>query len=316
MRNVQRVLKSIQTREGAGFIVNRPFPVPGLNDIDPFLLIDEIGPVHYGPGQAIGAPDHPHRGFETITYVFEGGVFHEDSHGMNTEVMKGDMQWMTAGRGIIHSELPLPSLQKNGGLFHATQIWVNLPKIKKDIEPKIQNIRARQVPVIKDGENVTIKLFSGDLKGVQGPAINEVPILYALIELEPGASWSVATIDKNWTALAYIINGAGLAAKSNHVFRTDLVQFAKTDGELLFENKSEKENFSFFLLAAAPLNEPIARMGPFVMNTQQELDQAYDDYMHCKHGCGLEPIQRDSASPKTKSQDEKNCESKKPRRPS
>src|SRR5476651_1797533 len=137
------------TLEGGGFKIRRAFPVAGLSYFDPILLIDEVGPVRYGPGEAIGAPDHPHRGFETITYIIEGGVFHEDSDGSSTELLKGDMQWMTAGRGVVHSELPLPSLIKNGGLFHGIQIWVNLPKEKKMIEPNYQNIRATQIPILR-----------------------------------------------------------------------------------------------------------------------------------------------------------------------
>lgn len=300
MRKVKQVIKSIQAHEGAGFLVNRPFPVPGLNDIDPFLLIDEIGPINYGPGQALGAPDHPHRGFETITHILEGGVLHEDSQGLNTEVLKGDIQWMTAGHGIIHSELPLPSIPKNGGLFHATQIWLNLPKSKKNIASKIQNIRAEQIPIIKPEKGVTIKLFSGQLKENKGPAVNETPLFYAHIELEPGTSWSVGDIERDYTTLAYVISGTGLVAKETRAQRTDLIHFANTLGALLFENTSTNESFSFLLLAAPPLKEPIARMGPFVMNTSEELDQAYDDYMYGKPGSGFEKIQRNHSSGKKK----------------
>src|SRR5476649_2127558 len=198
MRKIQRVIKSTQAHEGAGFVVNRPFPVAGLCGIDPFLLIDELGPIQYGPGEAKGAPDHPHRGFETISYILEGGVFHEDSDGSKTELLKGDMQWMTAGRGVVHSELPLPNLMKNGGLFHAVQIWVNLPKKKKMIEPNYQNIRAQQIPTLRPADGVAIKLLSGKILGADGAVKNQTPILYAHLILSPSRTWSTSEIPKGW----------------------------------------------------------------------------------------------------------------------
>lgn len=292
MRKAQRIIKSIQAHEGAGFVVNRPFPVPGLSEIDPFLLIDEIGPVNYRPGEAIGAPDHPHRGFETISYIFEGGVFHEDSNGSSTELEKGDMQWMTAGRGVVHSELPSKRITEKGGLFHATQIWVNLPKKKKFVEPKYQNIRANEIPTLHYGGGTSIKLFSGTLEGVTGPVQNQTPILYALVELAPGARWTSQSVHQEWTTLAYVISGKGIVAGENNVERTDLVHFSNTSGELVFENQSRTELFKFYLLAGAPLNEPIARMGPFVMNTRKELEEAYDDFMSGRISGGFGKIQR------------------------
>jgi redox-sensitive bicupin YhaK (pirin superfamily) len=284
MRKIQRLIKSIQAHEGAGFVVNRPFPVAGLCGIDPFLLIDELGPIHYGPGEAKGAPDHPHRGFETISYILEGGVFHEDSDGSSTELLKGDMQWMTAGRGVIHSELPLPSLIKNGGLFHAVQIWVNLPKKKKMIEPNYQNIRAAQIPVLRPTDEVTIKLLSGKLLNAEGPVKNQMPILYAHLILSPDGGWSTAEIPIGWTTLAYVLSGKGSVSNSDLLGRTDLVQLEQSTGEIHFQNASRTEEFSILLLAGEPLKEPIERMGPFVMNTKRELEQACDDYLAGRMG--------------------------------
>jgi len=284
MRKIQRVIKSIQAHEGAGFVVNRPFPVAGLCDIDPFLLIDELGPVQYGPGEAKGAPDHPHRGFETISYILEGGIFHEDSDGSSTELLKGDMQWMTAGRGVVHSELPLPSLMKNGGPFHAAQIWVNLPKKKKMIEPSYQNIRAQQIPILRPESGVTIKLLSGKFLEAEGPVENQTPILYAHLILSPGKAWSTSEIPKGWTTLVYVIGGKGTISNSDLLNRTDLIQLEESAGEIQFLNSSKTEEFSLLLLAGAPLKEPIERMGPFVMNTKRELQQAYDDYLAGRMG--------------------------------
>jgi len=284
MRKIQRVIKSAQAHEGAGFVVNRPFPVAGLCGIDPFLLIDELGPVQYGPGEAKGAPDHPHRGFETISYILEGGVFHEDSDGSSTELLKGDMQWMTAGRGVVHSELPLPSLMKNGGLFHAVQIWINLPKKKKMIEPNYQNIRAEQIPILRPDEGVTIKLLSGKIFGAEGPVKNQMPILYAHLILSPGQTWSTSEIPNGWTTLAYVLSGNGTVSNSELLSRTDLVQLEESTGEIQFRNSSKTEEFGVLLLSGEPLQEPIERMGPFVMNTKRELEQAYDDYLAGRMG--------------------------------
>jgi len=284
MRKIQRVIKSIQAHEGAGFVVNRPFPVAGLCGIDPFLLLDELGPVQYGPGEARGAPDHPHKGFETISYILEGGIFHESSDGSSTELLKGDMQWMTAGRGVVHSELPLPNLIKNGGLFHAVQIWVNLPKKKKMLEPSYQNIRAEQIPILRPEEGIAIKLFSGKLLEAEGPVKNQMPILYAQLTISPGQTWSTSEVSRGLTTLAYVLRGCGTVSNSDLLGRTDLVQLEQSAGEIQFRNASKTEEFDLLLLAGEPLKEPIERMGPFVMNTKGELEQAYDDYLSGRMG--------------------------------
>ena len=284
MRKIQRVIKSTQAHEGAGFVVNRPFPVAGLCGIDPFLLIDELGPVRYEPGEAKGAPDHPHRGFETISYILEGGVFHEDSDGSSTELLKGDMQWMTAGRGVVHSELPLPSLMKNGGVFHAVQIWVNLPKKKKMIEPRYQNIRAQQIPILQPVDGVSIKLLSGNFLEAEGPVKNQMPILYAHLVLSPDRTWSTSEIPKEWTTLAYVLGGEGTISNSELLNRTDLVQLEESTGETQFRNSSKTDDFGILLISGKALREPIERMGPFVMNTQDELEQACDDYLQGRIG--------------------------------
>jgi quercetin 2,3-dioxygenase len=284
MRKVKKIIKSMQVHEGAGFIVNRPFPVPGLREIDPFLLIDEMGPTHYAPGEAKGAPDHPHRGFETISYLLEGGLLHEDSGGSISELRKGDVQWMTAGRGVVHSEVPLPDVLKDGGPMHAFQIWVNLPKAKKLTEPRYQDIRSSEIPLLSPGPGVILKLISGRLLTKTGPAKNETPILYAHVRLAPLARWETEEIEKDKTILAYVISGNGNVADSAEATRTDLVQFEMGEGELKFENPSTENEFEFLLLAGSPINEPVARMGPFVMNTRQELEQAYEDYMSGRLG--------------------------------
>jgi redox-sensitive bicupin YhaK (pirin superfamily) len=284
MRTVRRIVKSIEAHEGAGFVVHRPFPAQDICQIDPFLLIDELGPTRYAPGKAISAPDHPHRGFETITYILEGGVFHEDSGGASTELLKGDVQWMTAGRGVVHSELPLESLVKNGGLFHGVQIWVNLPKKKKMIEPSYQDIRAQQIPTLRPADGVAIKLFSGNLLGKEGPAKNQLPILFTHLTLSPGKTWSTSEVPTGWTTLVYVLRGNGAISDSGQLNRTDLVQLEESSGEIEFRNQLGVEPFDVLLLSGESLREPIQRMGPFVMNTKRELEEAYNDYLAGRMG--------------------------------
>src|SRR5262250_1821318 len=145
-REVQRIVKSQRVREGGGFVVRRPFPTAGLDHIDPFLLLDEMGPVDYGPGEAVGAPDHPHRGFETVTYVLAGEFEHEDSAGHRGVLRAGDVQWMTAGAGIVHSEMPSRRIRDQGGRVHGFQVWVNLPARLKMTRPRYQEVPAARIP--------------------------------------------------------------------------------------------------------------------------------------------------------------------------
>ncbi|MGH7684664.1 MAG: pirin family protein, partial [Vulcanimicrobiaceae bacterium] len=142
-----KIVPAQRFTEGGGFVVHRPFPVPGLSYVDPFLLIDEMGPADYGPGEAIGAPDHPHRGFETVTYMIQGAMEHEDSHGHRGAIRSGDVQWMTAGAVVIHSEMPAREVMERGGKMHGFQIWVNLPRAKKMSQPRYQEYAGENLPV-------------------------------------------------------------------------------------------------------------------------------------------------------------------------
>src|SRR6516162_6294747 len=165
-RPVSRVLQAHRQQEGGGFIVRRPFPAPGLVQIDPFLLLDEMGPVEYAPGQAVGAPDHPHRGFETVTYLLEGDWEHADSAGHRGRLGPGDVQWMTAGAGIIHSEMPTRKIQENGGRVHAFQIWVNLPARLKMSRPRYQEVSAAKIPSASNG-TASVHVIAGEALGVK-----------------------------------------------------------------------------------------------------------------------------------------------------
>src|SRR4029077_5528483 len=185
VREVEKVVTAHKQREGGGFIVRRPFPGLGITAVDPFLLLDEMGPVEYAPGQAVGAPDHPHRGFETVTYVLAGEMEHEDSAGHRGSLRAGDVQWMTAGGGIIHSEEPSRAMRERGGRMHGFQIWVNLPARLKMTRPRYQEIAAAQIPVAEtpDGK-AKVRVIAGEALGARAVIDTHTPIVYQ--------DWSVA----------------------------------------------------------------------------------------------------------------------------
>src|ERR1700749_4644273 len=178
-RTIDRVIASHKQREGAGFVVRRPLPTLGLEHVDPFLLIDEMGPVEYKPGEAVGAPDHPHRGFETVTYVLEGEVIHEDSAGHRGAIKPGGVQWMTAGGGIIHSETPSASVLEQGGRAHGFQIWVDLRARLNMTRPRHQERGAEQIPTAKTSDGLaSVRIIAGEALGVRAAIDTHTPIVY------------------------------------------------------------------------------------------------------------------------------------------
>lgn len=279
-RSVARLVNTSQMEEGAGFVVRRPFPTQTLMDFDPFLLLDHLGPVNYGPGQAIGAPDHPHRGFETVTYLLEGSWQHKDSQGNSGILRPEDVQWMTAGAGVIHSELPEAEFFRTGGPMHGFQLWVNLPQVDKMIRPRYQDIPAERIPeaVTADGL-VKVRVIAGEALGVKAVIDTRTPIMYLHYTLQPGGKVSQA-VPANYNAFAYVIDGQGLAGKEERSIReSQMVAFAQ-DGEevVLAVSPQAAGPMNVLLIAGVPLNEPVARYGPFVMNTREEIYQAVLDY--------------------------------------
>ena len=188
-RTIERTFPAVRTTEGGGFIVHRPFPTRLLMDFDPFLLLDEMGPIDYAPGEAKGAPDHPHRGFETVTYVLEGQFGHKDSAGHSGTLRAGDVQWMTAGAGVVHSEMPDPRSCARGGRVHGLQLWVNLPRRDKMIAPRYQEIPSAKIPVATSADGkVRVKVIAGEALGVKAAIETRTPILYQHFSLQPGAT--------------------------------------------------------------------------------------------------------------------------------
>jgi redox-sensitive bicupin YhaK (pirin superfamily) len=283
IRSVLKIIKSETTQDGEGVTLNRSFPNSYISEFDPFLLLDEIGPIDIKPGKQNGFPNHPHRGFETVTYLLEGKFEHKDSQGHAGTIGAGDIQWMTAGSGVIHSEMPEKEFSKYGGKLHGFQLWVNLPKKNKMMKPRYQEIPQSKIPsgTNKDG-NVTVKVITGESLGAKAVIDTITPIMYLHFKLEPGAS-IVQSVSDEYNVFAYVTKGKGLFEQSNNsnkiIERGHLIIFAKDGKEVYIQAaKDSKDPFELLLIGGIPLRESIARSGPFVMNTQQEIYQAIEDY--------------------------------------
>ena len=277
-RAVGRIVTAHRQREGAGFMVRRPVPTAGLNQVDSFLMLDEVGPVTYGPGEALGAPDHPHRGFESISFIVEDENLHEDSTGATQLIGAGDVQWMTAGAGIVHSEMPGPSMQKNGGRAHGFQIWVNLPARSKRAAPGYQYLPKADIPVATSQDGlIKVTVIAGAVFGVNAAIGTHTPIWLQDWRVKPGASVAI-DIEPGFNAAAYVFGGQILFSTQDvPVARGQMALFG-AGGRLKISAAANGEGGRFLLLGGEPINEPVARYGPFVMNTRDELVAAFDDY--------------------------------------
>lgn len=285
-RTVAGIVNSIETLEGGGFLVRRPFPKASFSDFDPFLLLDEMGPMDVAPGEAKGAPDHPHRGFETVTYLLSGEMEHQDSSGHAGRLRSGDVQWMTAGSGVVHAEMPSAEFLRTGGRMHGFQLWVNLPQRDKMVEPRYQEIPSAKIPKATSVDGlVSVTVIAGSAMGEKAVIETRTPIIYLHYRLEPGG---VATqpVPRDYNAFAYVVEGAGLfGAAGERGADGQMVMFAPDGDKVRFENPPDaKTTLEVLLIAGVPLNEPIARYGPFVMNTEAEIHQAFDDYRRGRMG--------------------------------
>ncbi|MGA7990183.1 MAG: pirin family protein [Thermoanaerobaculia bacterium] len=276
LRSVSRVVPGVVTFEGGGFPVRRPFPIPALDAIDPFLLLDEMGPVDYAPGKAIGAPDHPHRGFETVTYLLAGAMRHRDSRGHAGKLAPGDVQWMTAGDGVVHSEMPDAEFQSKGGRMHGFQLWVNLPKKDKRMRPRYQEIPSARIPegTSADGK-VRVRVIAGESLGHKAVIETRTPILYLHFTLAAGGRVA-QPVPEGFNVFAFVVSGAGrFGLAGTPGVDGDCVIFGKGEGDVVLEATEAAE---ILLIGGQPLKEPIARYGPFVMNTRAEIVEAFEDF--------------------------------------
>ncbi len=282
-RPVDRVVAARHVVEGAGFQVWRPFP-GGIDAhlADPFFLLDQLGPVDYAPNEAVGAPWHPHRGFETVTYIVDGVLEHHDSNGGGGVIREGDTQWMTAGSGILHDEVPTEMFTRSGGRTHGVQLWVNLPAALKFTPPRYQAITGDRLTLLASADGgALVRLIAGDLAGHAGPGVTHTPITYAHASLTPGAR-----IEVPWTpefsALAYVLGGRGYAGTERRPLDAHQLAVFGPGGVLTVEaagaQPEDSPNLDVLLLGGLPIREPIAHYGPFLMNTRQQIVEAVEDF--------------------------------------
>ena len=278
-REVAQLIDAQRFLEGGGFPVRRPFPTRALSYVDPFLLFDHFGPVNWAPGEAIGAPDHPHRGFETVTYLLEGSMVHQDCAGNRGKLAPGDVQWMTAGSGIVHSELPEPSYKARGGVMHGFQIWVNLPARDKMMAPRYQDIASAQIPRAQSADGkVQVRVIAGQALGVSAVIDTRIPITLLHYILAPGSTVA-QPMAAGHTGLAYVIDGTvQLGPRRQSVREGQMAGLSDGDTVQLRVADDASMVANVLLLAGQPLNEPVARYGPFVMNTEAEIRQAIRDF--------------------------------------
>ncbi|MDH3500719.1 MAG: pirin family protein [Acidimicrobiia bacterium] len=281
-----RVIRSVTTapigQEGEGFMVRRAFAGVDLNDLDPFVHLDQMGEVEYGPGEPLGTPWHPHRGFETVTYMIDGEMQHQDSHGGGGMITNGDTQWMTAGSGILHIETPPEHLVVSGGLFHGFQLWVNLPAKDKWLDPRYQDLRGGDVGLLTTPDGgALIRLIAGDLGGHAGPGRTHTPITLIHITLQPGARASLPW-RQDFNALGYVLNGTGQFGKERVGAGLGQLVLWGGGGAITMAagetQESRSPTLDVLLMGGLPIREHISWYGPFVMNTREEIVQAFEDF--------------------------------------
>lgn len=279
-RSVAGIVNSIETLEGGGFLVRRPFPKAAFSEFDPFLLLDEMGPMEVKPGEAKGAPDHPHRGFETVTYLLSGEMEHQDSSGHAGRLTPGDVQWMTAGAGVVHSEMPSREFQETGGRMHGFQLWVNLPRRDKMAAPRYQEIPSSRIPKATSADGLaTVNVIAGEALNQKAVIETRTPIIYLHYRIKAGGVIT-QPVPANYNTFAYIVDGEGLFGEERErAGDGQMIIFAPDGDGVRIENIAQSEKvLDVLLIGGLPLNEPVARYGPFVMNTAEEIHQAFEDY--------------------------------------
>jgi hypothetical protein len=279
-RSIRFVVNATRTLEGAGFEVRRPFPGRSLMDFDPFLLLDELGPTDLGPGEAKGAPDHPHRGFETVTYMLDGRMEHRDSVGNAGTLGPGDVQWMTAGDGVVHSEMPAGELLEKGGRIHGFQLWVNLPRRDKRMRPRYQEIKADRIPeAANEDGRVRVRILAGEALGASAVIETRTPILYLHYTLAPGGRVA-QPVPRGFSTFAYVFGGTGRVGRDGRAVGDGQLAALKDDADIveIACPDDATQPLQLLLIGGQPLGEPVARYGPFVMNEEAEIHEAIEDY--------------------------------------
>jgi quercetin 2,3-dioxygenase len=293
-RGVRSVTTAPSGLEGEGFPVRRAFMGVDLTELDPFVHMDQMGEVEYAPGEPKGTPWHPHRGFETVTYMIDGTFEHQDSNGGGGVITNGDTQWMTAGAGILHIERPPERLVASGGLFHGLQLWVNLPRAEKWAAPRYQDLRAGEVGLLATHDGgALLRVIAGEVAGHRGPGDTYTPMTMVHATLSPGARVDLPW-RRDYNALVYVLAGRGtVGVEARPLQKGQLAAHGAGDAIRVNADPVQDSNaptMELFIMGGQPIREPVAQYGPFVMNTREELAQAFEDYQ--KGRLGVIPAER------------------------
>jgi quercetin 2,3-dioxygenase len=288
VRPVRGVTTAPRGFEGEGFPVHRAFAGVDLAALDPFVHMDQMGEVHYAPGEPKGTPWHPHRGFETVTYMIDGVMDHQDSNGGGGSITNGDTQWMTAGSGLLHIETPPEWLVASGGLFHGVQLWVNLPRAQKWAAPRYQDLRSSQLGLVTTADaGALVRIIAGEVGGLSGPGSTHTPMAMVHGSLEPGARlelpWPVG-----YNALVYVLAGSGSVGVEQRPLEAGQLAVLG-GGDFVSVSAAARQDgrtpsMEVLVLGGRPIREPVAWGGPFVMNTQAEVRQAFADFQQGRLG--------------------------------
>jgi len=287
-RRVRTLTTAPSGVEGEGFPVRRAFAGVPLETLDPFVHMDQMGEVDYGPGEPRGTAWHPHRGFETVTYIIDGTFEHQDSTGGGGVITNGDTQWMTAGGGILHIERPPEALVASGGLFHGIQLWVNLPAADKWVDPRYQDIGRERVTLVSSPDGgALVRIIAGDLAPHRGPGVTYTPITMLHATVAPGARVELPW-DRGANALVYVLAGRGFVGGDQAAVTTGQLAVLG-DGDTVVAQAATSQDshtpaLELLVLGGRPIKEPVAAYGPFVMNTRAELAQAFEDFQHGRMG--------------------------------
>ncbi|RMB77014.1 pirin family protein [Rhodococcus sp. SBT000017] len=289
---VPRPVRSVTTAptgyEGEGFPVRRAFAGLDMSSLDPFIHMDQMGEVNYAPGEPKGTPWHPHRGFETVTYMIDGIMEHKDSHGGGGIISGGDTQWMTAGGGILHIEAPPEHLVMSGGLFHGVQLWVNLPRENKMAHPRYQDITGSKVALASSPDGgALVRVIAGEIAGLQGPGSTYTPIALSHSTIAPGAALTLPW-NREFNALVYVLAGEGTVGAEKRPIRMGQTALFGRGDTIDMSASAVGESLEVFVLGGKPIREPVAMAGPFVMNTKSEVLQAFEDYQAGRLGVPVE----------------------------
>ncbi|HPX35938.1 MAG TPA: pirin family protein [Mycobacterium sp.] len=287
-RPVRSITSGPRGFEGEGFPVVRAFAGVSSADLDPFVHMDQMGEVEYAPGEPRGTDWHPHRGFETVTYMIDGRFAHQDSHGGGGLITDGATQWMTAGAGILHIETPPAELVESGGTFHGIQLWVNLPGTDKFAAPAYQAIEGAAVTLLSSADGgALIRVIAGDIDGHQGPGSTHTPITFAHATIEPGAQLNLGW-HRDYNALVYVLSGSGTVGPVRHpIHQGQLAVLGPGDRISVTADRTQDSRhpaMDVLLLGGRPIREPVFQYGPFVMNTKSEVAQAFEDFQAGRFG--------------------------------